>query len=122
MHEQSIALSIVDVACEELQRQGGGRAIAVHLKLGPLSGVIKEALLSAYAPACQNSPLAGSKLIIEETPVEIDCPKCNGPRRVESVQEMKCIVCGTFSSDVVSGRELEVTAMEVVDERSPAPG
>jgi Zn finger protein HypA/HybF involved in hydrogenase expression len=41
MHELSIALGILDVAGEEAQRHGG-RVAAIHLKLGPLAGVVKE--------------------------------------------------------------------------------
>ena len=41
MHELSIAMSILDVAEEEAERQGGARVVAVHLKLGPLSGVVQ---------------------------------------------------------------------------------
>ena len=59
MHELSIALSIVDMAAEEAERQGG-RVVAVHLKLGPLSGVVKAALLSAYELAREGSPLPDS--------------------------------------------------------------
>ena len=47
MHELSIAMSILDVAGEEAQRLNA-KVIAIRLKLGPLSGVVKEALLSAY--------------------------------------------------------------------------
>ena len=48
MHELSIALSIVELAHEEAERRGGVRINAVHLKLGSLSGVVKEALLFSY--------------------------------------------------------------------------
>ena len=48
MHELSIALSIVDMAAYEMQRHDGARLHAIHLRLGPLAGVVKEALLSAY--------------------------------------------------------------------------
>jgi hydrogenase nickel incorporation protein HypA/HybF len=47
MHELSIAMSIVDMAQEELERHGGLQVQAVHLKLGRLTGVVKEALLSS---------------------------------------------------------------------------
>jgi hydrogenase nickel incorporation protein HypA/HybF len=57
MHELSIALSIIDAACEEAERHAGARVVAVHLKLGPLSGVVKEALVSAYELAREGSPL-----------------------------------------------------------------
>jgi hydrogenase nickel incorporation protein HypA/HybF len=122
MHELSIAVSIIDVAIEELERQGGGRVDAVHLKLGPLSGVIKEALLSAYELACEQTALEGSRLLIQEVPVEIYCAQCQAEQRVESIQEMSCCVCGTPSAQVVRGRELEIVAMEICDAENAAAG
>jgi hydrogenase nickel incorporation protein HypA/HybF len=117
MHELSIAMSIVEISSQELIRQGGGRVTAVHLRLGPLSGVIREALLGAYELACDNSPLAGSRLIVEDEPVEVDCPTC-GTQPVESIQEMRCVKCGRLCGKIVRGRALEITAMEIVDEQA----
>ena len=57
MHELSIALSILDLAAEEAERHGG-RVAAVHLRLGPLAGVVKDALVSAYDLAREGTPLA----------------------------------------------------------------
>ena len=42
MHELSIALAILDAASEEAERHGGGVISAIHVRLGPLAGVIKE--------------------------------------------------------------------------------
>ena len=67
MHELSIALSIVDGVEEEAARHGGGPVRAVHLRLGRLSGVVREALLFAYDRACDGTSLEGSALQIEET-------------------------------------------------------
>ena len=55
MHELSIALGIVDIAEEESDRRGGVAVLSVHIKLGPLSGVVKEALTSAYELAREGS-------------------------------------------------------------------
>ncbi len=82
MHELSIALNIVDIASTEAQRQGGARVQSVHLKLGALSGIARDALLFSWDLACQDTPVAGARLDIHETP----------------------------------GAELEVTALEVLDE------
>ncbi len=113
MHELSIALSIVDIAGEEADRRGGVAILAVHVKLGPLSGVVKEALTSAYELAREGSAVAESRLVIEETPLVIRCPRCEIESAVPSVYDLCCPRCGTPSADVVSGRELEVTAMEI---------
>ena len=67
MHELSIALSIVDGVTEEAAQHGGGLVRAVVLRLGRLSGVVREALLFAYDAACQGTALQGSELRIEET-------------------------------------------------------
>ena len=85
MHEMSIALSIVELAEEELSGRAGATVQKVHLKLGMLSGVSREALESCYEMACFESPLAGSQLIIEEIPVTVRCGNCNELRRLESL-------------------------------------
>ncbi len=54
MHELSIAMSIVEMAEEEAQLRNV-KVSAVHLKLGKLSGVVKDALLSSYGMACDGT-------------------------------------------------------------------
>jgi hydrogenase nickel incorporation protein HypA/HybF len=66
MHELSIAVSIVEVASEEAERLRAKRVEAVHLKVGTLSGVVKDALLFAWQVASENSGVAGSRLAIED--------------------------------------------------------
>ena len=113
MHELSIAMSILDVVAEASARQGDARVLAVHLKLGPLSGVVKEALLASFETACEGTALDGCNLIIEEIPIEIDCKNCGTTCPVVSIQEMRCSICGGPADNVVHGRELEVSALEI---------
>ena len=112
MHELSIALSLVELAEEEAGRQGG-RVCAVHLRLGPLSGVVKEALLSSYEMACADTSLEGSQLVIEEVPVVVFCPECQALRPLSSLQDFTCAECGTPTPDIRQGKELELVALEV---------
>lgn len=113
MHELSIALGIVDLSSEEAERRGGVRVLAIHLRLGPLAGVIKEALLSAWDLATEGSAVTGARLVIEEVPVVVFCPTCRDRRAIASIQQFCCPDCGTPTGDVVGGRELEVFAMEI---------
>jgi hydrogenase nickel incorporation protein HypA/HybF len=112
MHELSIAMSIVELAEEEAESRGV-KIEAVHLKLGALSGVVKDALLSCYEMACDQTPLQGSRLIVEDVPVIIFCPNCQAQRPLSSVQLFCCPECGTPSSEIVQGKELEVVALEI---------
>lgn len=113
MHELSIAMSIVEMAQEEAEQRGGAQISAVHLRLGALSGVVKEALLSAYEMACEGTALSSSSLVIEEVPVVIFCPKCQAPRPLSTLQLFCCAECGTPTSEIVQGKEIEVIALEI---------
>jgi hydrogenase nickel incorporation protein HypA/HybF len=113
MHELSIAVSIVDAAAQEAARRGASQVRAVHLKLGPLSGVVKDALLFSYGIACEGTSLAGSRLLIEDVPVVAYCPQCRAQQTIESIQRFACPDCGSLTPDVVQGDELLVTALEI---------
>lgn len=112
MHELSIALSLVDMAQEEADRQGC-RVLALHLRVGALAGVVKDALLSSYEMAAAGTPLEGSHLVIEEVPVVVYCPRCEAQRALDTVQHFSCAECGTPTADVRQGKELELVALEV---------
>ena len=115
MHELSIAMSIVDAAVEEAQRRGV-QVSAVHLRLGALSGVVKDALMFSYEVACQDTPLMGSQLIVEDVPVIVFCARCQQELPLRSVQLFVCPKCGAPTMDVRQGKELEVFALEVQED------
>lgn len=106
-------MSMIEMAAEESARRGGVRVHAIHLKLGDLSGVVKEALRFSYEVACEGTPLEGSQLVIEEVPVVVYCPACCAETRLASVQQFCCAVCHAPTSQIVQGKELEVTSLEI---------
>jgi hydrogenase nickel incorporation protein HypA/HybF len=121
MHELSIAMSIVEAAQEESDRRDGVQVSAIHLRLGALSGVVKDALEGSFEMACEGTPLQGARLIIAEVPVLIACRACKANRPVSSVQLFCCAECGTPSGEVVQGKEIEIAALEIEEwDHSPA--
>ena len=115
MHELSICLSILEVAEEEVERRDGVRVNAIHVRIGPLSGVVKEALLSAFQLASENTAFEKSRLVIEEIPITAHCPRCQAERPVQSMQWFCCAQCDTPVSEVVHGRELQLSALELAE-------
>jgi hydrogenase nickel incorporation protein HypA/HybF len=113
MHELSIALSIVDGVLEEASRNGDAHVETVYLRLGPLSGVDKDALRFSYEVASQDTPLAHSQLVIEDVDVVIDCPNCEAERPIKQFPLLVCAECGCIGTRVVRGEELEITRLEL---------
>jgi hydrogenase nickel incorporation protein HypA/HybF len=121
MHELSIAMSLIEVAEEEAQRRDA-TVVAIHLQLGPLSGVVKEALLSAYDLAREGSAMASARLVIQEMPIIAWCPHCEAAQTIASVQLLSCPSCGTSTPDLRGGNELLVTGLEIFDAPSDSHG
>jgi hydrogenase nickel incorporation protein HypA/HybF len=117
MHELSIALGMIEVASEEVIRRGNPRVHAVHLKIGELSGVVKDALLFSYEIASKDTLLEGSRLEIETVPVVIFCSQCQIEQTLTSLQLFACSICGRLSGDIRRGKELELVALELEEDQ-----
>ncbi len=113
MHELSIAISLIEAAAEEAAKHHASSVAAVHLRLGALSGVVKDALLFSYGLAAEGTPLEGSQLIVEEVPVIVFCAVCRERRPIRSMQSFCCATCDTPATEIVQGRELEVVGLEI---------
>jgi hydrogenase nickel incorporation protein HypA/HybF len=114
MHELSIAVGLIDLAAEEAVRQGNARVATVYLRIGPLAGVVSDALRFSFDLAAEGTPLEGARLEIEEVPVTIHCARCDRDHLVVDSRRIRCPICGETAA-VVGGRELELTALEVID-------
>jgi hydrogenase nickel incorporation protein HypA/HybF len=113
MHELSIAQSIVEVATESAVRANATRVLKVNLRLGALSGVVKDSLLFCYDLSTQDTMLEGSSLEFVELPVIIHCAQCAEDRELPGIRQFRCPVCGTPSGDVRQGQELEIGSLEL---------
>jgi len=116
VHELSVALSLVEVASEAASRLGAVRVEALHVRLGALSGVVKEALAFSFEVASQGTAIEGARLEIEDVPVTALCPRCNAERTLDAGLYLRCPVCDTALTEMLHGREMELTALEVTDD------
>ncbi|HEX3928081.1 MAG TPA: hydrogenase maturation nickel metallochaperone HypA [Gemmatimonadales bacterium] len=114
MHELSVAIGMVDMATAEAERLDG-EVLALHLKLGPLAGVVREALEFAFELARVDTPLAASLLVIEEVPVSVYCGACGREQVLEPPHWLMCPDCGAPTPDVRHGRECELVALEMTE-------
>ncbi|HVF46166.1 MAG TPA: hydrogenase maturation nickel metallochaperone HypA [Pyrinomonadaceae bacterium] len=115
MHELSVAQSIIDGTLDELGLHPDRRVAKIHLEVGCLSGVGKEALLFAYNLASKGTPLEGSQLEIEGVDAAVLCRNCDAERELASIPDFSCPVCHTPTAEVVRGREILITYLELMN-------
>lgn len=113
MHEIGIALSLLEGVEACAREQGAQRVLSVRVRVGALSGVVRDALLFSWDVATAQTIAEGSTLEIEEVPVAVFCERCNGERAPRPYSGLLCPDCGIPSSRILRGREMQLVAMEV---------
>lgn len=113
MHELSLLQALVEQVTELAQKEGFCRVIEIRLGVGPWSGVEPDCLQLGFAEAARDTALAGAKLIMEQTPPELQCTACGQSCVPQSAAELCCVHCGSLATQIVRGCELCILELEV---------
>ncbi|MFP4446044.1 MAG: hydrogenase maturation nickel metallochaperone HypA [Desulfosudaceae bacterium] len=113
MHEMGIALQIIDIATAAIPPERQPCQVEkVHLKIGKLSAVVVSSLTFCLEIATRETPLEKAAISIEEVPVVARCRECGHEWQIEQAV-FTCPACASGSLAIISGRELEVTSIEI---------
>jgi hydrogenase nickel incorporation protein HypA/HybF len=104
--------SMLEIALESAQAQGATRIHQLNMQIGEMSGVVPEAIEFAFDVCTQNTIAVGAKLKIEWLPVLCYCSSCQHKFAPKSII-YTCPECGTISRQILQGRELNLTSLEV---------
>src|SRR5262245_60011878 len=105
MHELSVAVALVDLACEAAARLRAPRIDAVHVSIGPLAGIVEEALSFSFEMAAAGTLVEGATLRFERVPIIAFCAVCHEEKVISTPQHLRCPTCGALTPDVRSGRD-----------------
>ena len=116
MHEMGIAMEIVDIAKASIpEDMQGAKVQRVNLRVGKLSAIVPDSLRFCFDLAVKDTPLEGAELAIEELPVVARCRECRNQWTVTE-PVFTCSACRSGSIDILSGRELDITSIEIEDD------
>ncbi|MBS3788427.1 hydrogenase maturation nickel metallochaperone HypA [Candidatus Bipolaricaulota bacterium] len=126
MHEYSIARELIDTLTEQVDEDKLSRTKKVHLELGELRVISREALSQAFKIVTEDTILNGAELDFEEVSLLAKCRKCGFEGEVNydddlslhfSVPVLSCPDCGS-PVDILSGNELSVESLTIEDSDS----
>lgn len=112
MHEVSLMQDTLILATQEARRAGGSRIHRLRMRIGPLSGVVPEALEFAFEILAKGTAAEGAQLEIERVPILCYCRGCDREFAPPDLL-CECPGCGLPSPEVRRGREMELNSLEV---------
>jgi hydrogenase nickel incorporation protein HypA/HybF len=114
MHEMALAQNIVEIAQQHVAVELRMTVRSIKLRIGDLAGVVPESLAFCFAAIVQDTDLGQARLDIERLPIIVRCQTCGSTMQTE-FPFASCESCHDSGLTVVSGSELQVVEIELVE-------
>jgi hydrogenase nickel incorporation protein HypA/HybF len=112
VHELSICASIADI----VTRRAAGRPVGViNVRVGQLRQIVPDTLVYCWGLLCEETSLAGSRIIVETVPARIRCRSCERTADVGDLPVFACAGCGGIDVEIVAGEEFLITSLELAE-------
>jgi hydrogenase nickel incorporation protein HypA/HybF len=117
MHELAICQSLIDQLDDIAGDYPDKRITVVHLKIGPLSGVVPELLRDAFPIASAGTAAECAELQFHDANIQVRCPKCGAESEADS-NNLTCRQCGNWQTELIAGDELILQQVELDSEEA----
>ncbi len=115
MHEMGVAQQMVDIALDAIPVEiENPRVEVLNLRIGKLAAVVEHSLRFCMEIIAKDTPLEGARLVIDQVDVKARCKSCGHEWVVEG-PAFRCPACTDGTVELLSGRELEISSLEIAD-------
>lgn len=115
MHELSVATRILHIAQQQLELQGLKTIHTISMRVGVMQGYEPKWMQHYFEKIAKGTPAEGARLVVELVPIMFRCRSCGHEFAFDAhgTDDCSCPQCHSFSYDMISGNEFEITQMEV---------
>lgn len=115
MHEMGIAQQLIKIAMDSIpEKIVNPKVEKLNLKIGKLSAIVEHSLTFCFEILSKDTPLENARLDIEFVPVTVRCDACKHEWEVTG-PEFGCPHCADGNVKMLTGREIEITSLELAD-------
>lgn len=116
MHELAIAQNILEIVRQSVPEEQVSDVKWIRIRVGQLSGVIPDSLNFCFSAIVGETNMRRAGLDIEQVPTVSRCKDCGHQFQIEDMAFV-CPACKSADLKLISGRELQVVEIELIDER-----
>lgn len=122
MHELPVTQSVLTIAVETAQNNGGGRVTAINLVIGEMTSIVDDSVQFYFDILSKNTLAEGATLNFRREPATATCLDCHHQTPVRPPLMPVCPKCGSVRLTVTGGREFFVESIEVDDDNENHSG
>ncbi|MCE1254444.1 MAG: hydrogenase maturation nickel metallochaperone HypA [Anaerolineae bacterium] len=115
MHELAVTKSILKLALDYLEKNGGNEILSIHLVIGEMRNLEEDWIQRYFDYISAGTAARQARIKVKKIPVLFLCKSCgktfSGNYRED--KPLNCIYCDSHEYDLVSGRELLVETLEI---------
>lgn len=114
MHELSMAESILSAVIENSEKNHAKKVIEVIIEVGKMTMLNSEQVIFLLEILSEDTIANNAKFIVKETPIEIECLKCDFNGKLDStdldpyISLPICPKCGSLKVLVKNGKDIIV--------------
>lgn len=112
MHELGIMTSVMEVVDASAKQAGAVRVVKVSLSIGDMVEAIEDSLRFSFEILTEGTISEGAELEINFIHPRSRCLKCGNEYEHDRFH-MYCPECGSFSTELIAGREMQIDSIEV---------
>ncbi|MBL9208200.1 MAG: hydrogenase maturation nickel metallochaperone HypA [Opitutaceae bacterium] len=113
MHEVGIMESALALVQRHADERGASCVHRVVLRVGALSGVDPDSLRFAFEVVARGTRAEGATLVLDLVPTLVYCSSCRCEFAGDRGAIFTCPQCGDLCGEIRSGRELELSRIEM---------
>lgn len=111
MHEVSIINNVIEIVLMKAEENKLKSIDKITLKIGELSGVMKESLMFAFQGISKETILENAELVIERVKATGECSNCNIIFEIKHFNKL-CPKCNKFCCNILTGYELYIDTID----------
>ena len=114
MHELSVTQSILDISLEYARNNQAKQIVTIQLQIGEITDFDDEWIQRYFDFVSKGTMAEGAKLRITRTPAKLQCQSCSFVFPLDrATWESQCPSCRSKDTQLISGKEFRVEALEV---------
>lgn len=120
MHELSITKSILDYSLKEAKKVQATKIRAIHLLLGPFSGIVPECIQMYMELLAEGTIAQGVKIQAKILPLKVRCRDCGRESEITR-RHIACPFCNSLKLQILSANDFIIESLEVDTDGDQSP-